>query len=440
MMNYNDRNFISTRENYTGNINDTDPTAQARVIINALIDWPEFEKQQQLRRDSNRNGYKLFYDLPTSKKDRSIIRGDLMFQVKRPGSIGHDTAYDGAITGTIADDGKPRTMATLNSAGFFDPHNKVADLLRSGDLSPESYANFITSHFQILGISNAYWNYDDGTQNQNDMDGFTIQSSGVAFGFVGCEPIHAGSLVVARAPRHDKLHTYYPNVNGVLNSQRSDTAVFMSLEPYNPDREFSIESLYKRHRHKFESCIGYTFPEDFDYLPSNYDIFDYDMSMEGYHRALYSTIYATLALYDSLTELYDVEEVEPSWNGPINGLHVQKALLETQKKIVKGTQTVQRKFLTERDKLVNKRLHMGTLIAMDSVYFPHFTGNYTCNAAGLDQALLMRNTIGRASQSLFTIHHNMLKNLQSSIIGIALSSGNPGGRIDIQLGLGRQVA
>lgn len=437
-MSFNDRNFMGVRDSYTGNIHDTDPTAQARVIINALVDWRTFDEQMQNRMDSNRNGYKVFYDNPTEKKDRTIIRGDLLFQKKQPGGTGTSSIYTNPVTGSLGDDGKPFVMATLNSSGFFDPHNRVFELLKSGDLSPESYTQFITSHFQIIGISNAYWNYDQGgLQDENKMDGFTVQTSGIAFGFAGYRGITAGKMVVARAPRPDKLKSYYPMVNRKYAENRSDQAVFMSLEPYDPDMEFNIELLHKRHRHKFPTCIGYEFSNEFDYLPVAYDIFDYDMSMEGYHRALYSTIYTSLALYDSLADIYDVDEVEPSWAGPINGLHVQKALLETQKKVYRGTS---RSYISERDKLLNKRLHMATLTVLDSVYFPLHTGTYTCNAAGVDQAFKLRNDIGQASSALFTIHHNMLRNLEESIIGIALSSASPGGRFDIQLGLGRQVA
>lgn len=438
-MSYNDRNFLGVRDSYTGNIHDTDPTAQARVIINALVDWQMFEEQRQNRADATRNGYKVFYERPTEKKDRQIIRGDVVFQVKRPGGVGTNSIYGESITGTLADDGKPFVMSTLNSAGFFDPDNRVFNLLRTGELSPESYAQFITSHFQIIGIANAYWNYDDGfLQDENKMDGFTVQTSGIAPANAGWKGMPAGKLVVARAPIHDKLHLYYPSINPKYTGHRSPNSIFMSLEPYDPDAEFNMDLLFKRHAHKFPSCIGYEFDdENFDYLPLSYDIFDYDMSIEGYHRALYATIYSSLALYDSLIDIYKLDEVDPAWVGPINGLHVQKGLLDAQSKIQKGTK---RALLNETDKLINRRLHMGTLIVMESVWFPIYTKNYTCNAAGINQAIHMRNTVGQASNALFTIHHNMLKNLQESIIGISITSALPGGRFDIQLGLGRQVA
>ncbi len=435
-MNY----FGSSAPNFTGTMNNTTVMAQAGVMIGVEIDMDTYRTQRTDIDKAAEVGYMPFYNVPCTNNHLAVIQGDLLMQVKTSVYVQSEGVYKNLFSGKVKSDGVPLVINTLNMAGFKSDDGLMYHLYKNKKITKSTFMRFMRSFFRFVGAANAYWNIGPGgLQAENERLDISCQIGGLGPARAGPLGADTNQWQVWNLPDMDELYKYYPqlengHVNNSITRTRESTQVLFCLEPFDPKQDFNLDLLYEAHSNVFDSCIGYVFPEKFDYIPNNPGQFDYDISIEGYHKALYTNIFSMLAAYDTMVREYPTDIANPQWKGPMSGEDTQKFLLGTQNKLARATDNF---FETEEQELTNLRLHKGTLLALEMTYFAEKSKIFRSATKNLQKVSELKKMMSKSASSLFNIQSFILIENCDRIVCKTTRGGRPGTMIDVQWGGGR---
>ncbi len=414
---------------YNGDAHNTDPTPQGRIIMNADIDFAGYVKLDQKRRTTNPNTYYCFYPSGQGWANKQMQRGDVMLQWKESHQEAVTSIYESGKKASMADKLRPKTMVCMNDVGVYDEGQKIRKAIASGEMTTASLLRLIRSQFRFAGIANAYWQFTPKGQHQeeNKRLDYSLQTGGIAPARAGPRGITAGERVVWNASNPRNLAESYPRVSPLFAKNRAKDSIYATLETYDIKDEFSLDLAFEEHRVFFKKCIGHEFTR-FDMLPSNYDFFKFDVSMASWYKALYATIFNQFALYEASNSVLTITPGAP-WVGKVRGEDTTKILAGGQKIITKAQQ---RTFPIENDRLINMKLHMMTLIALEAQHFAGKTDVYVSPSRELPAVAQMRKVIAEPVNQMYTIEQNIIMELHTREVGIACTSAGPGKQFHMQ--------
>lgn len=427
----------SSAPNYVGSINNTTVMAQAGVMIGVEVDMETYRRQRSDIEKAKEVGYTQFYDVPCTDSDLTILQGDLLMQTKASVYVQSEGIYKSLFSGKVKSDGVPQVINTLNMAGFIESDGYMLYLYKTKKITKSTFMRFMRSFFRFVGAANAYWNIGpNGLQAENERLDISCQTGGIGPTRAGPMGAETNQWQVWNVPDPDNLKLYYPamGLNTSITNHRVPTQVLFCLEPFDPKQDFNLELLHEAHSNIFDSCIGYQFPENFSYIPSDPAHFDYDMSIEGYHKALYTNIFTLLAAYDTMVHEYPTDVANPDWTGPMPGADAHKILLGTQNKLARAIDNF---FETEEQRLTNLRLHKATLLGLEMTYFADKSKVFMTSTKDIRKVLDLKNMLSKSASALFNIQSFILNENCDRIVCKTTRGGRPGAMIDVQWGGGR---
>lgn len=430
--------YIPQHPGYGGLITNATAAQQQRVIINAFFDMAYYEENFNNIENALNSKFMKFYDVPQNFQNTALLQGDLVFRRKTYLDSGKYKKHKYRYEGSFADNGAPRVFGTLNGTGCIDPDGTKETLYKYDPNSKEDYLEFIRSHYQFVGLAQGGFNASaEGLNGWNKRTDLAVQIGGIETIFnTGSEAIRAGERVVWNAPDPANLTLYPPRVNRIMKGREG--SVFFSLEAYDPNKEFNLETLFKRHIKTFATCIGHDFGKDRTYkthLPKSLDVFADKNSIAAYHHCLFTFFYAVGSIFEAGHQEYNING-QIDWDGPIKAAHVNKIMSKAQDLLHNGMNSMHE---NETERLRIKRILNLALISMEALYFADQTEIYRTSKSSFAENLGFKNEMGEITKTLFYLHSKITQEYQSRIIGVALTSAGPGHAFDIHIGPGRAI-
>jgi hypothetical protein len=429
--------MISERMSWGGSTNNTTVYQQQRLIQNAMVDYDKYKSDLFNMKEKKKGKFHTFYDVTLGEYDVTILQSDLVFSMKL---FSEDilSKYAGErYEGGAGDSGQPKIFGAFNGLGYYD-HDGVKKML----FDDKTGRNNVMMKYEIrklmvfMGV--AQGNFVVGPEGLNTETArldISIQKGGLeSLINKGHLPIRSGNYVVWNAPDPSQLHMYPPRLNDINGGYTQDT-VFASTEPYDPSSEFNLSNVFRCHLKAFPYCSEFDFGNCDNlvtYLPSNFKTLECDFSLEGYHKALFGSVFAIGAIFEAaMTEVYKLDDSNKKWDSNIKASDIQEILCSAQDIVYQATSN---RIQTHTDKLRVKRILMASLIAIEAAYFSDDTDIYRSNGMKPGDTFELKGLLGTSTNTMMNIMLNITHEQRSRIIGRALTSAAPGYSFDCSLG------
>lgn len=229
-----------------GDVRNTAPSQQGRVIQNAYIDKYELSKRTTARKANppdrqNGNYYMPYKKYPVNNDNFSILTNELCFKrvvtdaVTKPSSKPRKIKIEDELA---PDDGYPFCFSSFNDVGF--AHE---DAWHVGEMSDEDKKYHIRKQFQLVGAAQTTVDISAGGLNDtNKRIDFSVQIGGIAeLHNTGTEDIYAGDWIIwdVRSTNEDEIDNYPPQ-----RTRRAEGTTFTKVLPViRPLRSSDIVSV-----------------------------------------------------------------------------------------------------------------------------------------------------------------------------------------------------
>lgn len=432
--------FSTEPVGYGGHFRNTTATQQGRVVINCRYDIERWENLKKFVEKQDRNGYELFYSVTNTNYEQTILQGMLVFREKEYLHRDPMKKKKYAFHGSMADFGDPKIFSTLNGAGFFKS-DAYAKRLKNDPKLKSDYLRYIRDHYEFVGIAQGGFNMTPfGLQGENKRTDIAVQIGGIESVFItGSKPILQGMWIRYGVPDPTELKLYAPRCKGNAMEGITDQTVLFTMEPYEVEEEFNFDNLHKYHKKLFTTCVGFDFGNrnSFEtYVANDYDEFKNCYSLEGFHKASFSFFFALMTFADVGNNIFDMNNRSVWDNEGLRQCDIKKLLSQSQDLMIKGMENSPENEL-ERSRI--KRALNLALIAMEVTFFAEQTNLFKASGSKDFEIFDFKNYLSSSWAAMLDVMLNYNKSLQNTIIGRALTSGNPGETIDIIVGLSRSA-
>lgn len=425
----NSSQVIDTPQGYGGyTMPNTTAWQQGLVIRNMFFDYETYEMMFNYSRCQSENNYVLFYDAPINPDVSSIHQGDPVFRLKD--EYASNYSDDGNLmSGTIGDNGARKILGCLNGIGFCENDEKLKKMLANNPISDHTFRRHIRSKIDFCGFAQTHFMF-----NKDGMREFTkstsmpavYQGEDTIFN-TGNKNIRPFKDIVYDVPSRHELKSYPPRLNNFLDGRDPNT-ILLSLKEYDPKEEFNFELLYRSHILKFNVCAGYNFKKASDYLPKNFDEFEYNFTFEKYCESLFCSKFVDNLIVEAANYKVFRNDSYHEWDGPLVGERISKLLLETQKLLIYA---INDSYPTDNDKIMVQRALRMSLIQLETGIFGNFTDIYRAGKAKENETYILKSYLTGCPEHMYRVQYQAWEELNSRIIGKSLTGAPPGKAFDM---------